>query len=113
VARLAVTGRRIGAPKKKQQRFHLDRRADLIADKVESEGKADDLLTSCRLADSLDVTEQWVITTRRDNCGPPFIQPFPEVIRYRRGDVTKWLRARAPVCGDGRKRLSLTHHENP
>jgi hypothetical protein len=75
-----------------KQRHHLDRRAGL-AD--EGKGNADELLTSKQVADWLGITEFWIWKGRRDNFGPVFVQPFPEVIRYRRGDVIKWLRERA------------------
>ena len=97
MAKPKIAGHRTGAPKK---RFHFDRRADGLADRCEKDGKADDLLTSCRLADLLDVTEQWVITNRREGSGPPFIQPYPEVIRYRRGTVVQWLRERARLASE-------------
>jgi hypothetical protein len=85
-------------PKKdgdRDQRFHLDRRAGRLADEIESKGKADDLLTEGEFADSLGITRQRVWNIRVRNIGPPFVSPFPEVVRYRRGDAVKWLRARA------------------
>jgi hypothetical protein len=91
VARPEVTGCR---------RHHLDRRAGRLADEIAGEGKPDDLLTSFEVAGCLSVTEQWMWTGRRENYGPVFIQPFPEVIRYRRGDVVKWLRARARLAAE-------------
>jgi hypothetical protein len=88
----------VARPEKKKesgQRFHLDRRAGRLADDIEGKGKSDDLLTQDELADSLDVSEQWVWTSRVKNNGPPCFQPYPEVVRYRRSEVVKWLRARA------------------
>jgi predicted DNA-binding transcriptional regulator AlpA len=86
------------APKKKvigSKRFHFDRRAGRIADEIEGKGKPDDLLTQFEIADCLDVCRQWMWTSRAKDNGPPFVRPFPEVVRYRRSDVVKWLRARA------------------
>ena len=79
----------------RDQRFHLDRRAARLADEIERKGKADDLLMEDEFADELGVTRQRVRVLRVQKIGPPFIQPFPEVIRYRRGDAVKWLRVRA------------------
>ena len=83
---------------KPKQRFHLDRRADHIADA--GKGPPDQELTAKEIADWLGVTEAWVLTAKRENCGPPFIQPYPEVTRYRRGDVIKWLRGRARMVAN-------------
>jgi hypothetical protein len=115
VARPEVAGRRRGAPKKTKdtdetsslrQRHHLDRRADRLAD--EGKGNADELLTQQQVADWLGVCEQWMLTGRSQNYGPVFVRPFPEVIRYRRGDVVKWLRTRARLAADG-IRLNQSH----
>jgi hypothetical protein len=80
------------------KKFHLDRRAGSIADA--GKGAADDLLTSCEMAVWFGVTEQWLILGRRRGYGPPVSQPFPEVIRYRRGDAIKWLRERARMAAN-------------
>ncbi|XIA62196.1 hypothetical protein ACFIOY_21380 [Bradyrhizobium sp. TZ2] len=90
-----------------KQRHHLDRRADRLADEGEK-GAADELLSSCQVAHWLGVSENWMSSGRIRNYGPPITQPFPEVIRYRRRDVVKWLRARASVCVDQRIRLNET-----
>jgi hypothetical protein len=87
------TGRRIAAPKK--IRFHFDRRAGRLADEIERAGKPDDDLTPQELADALGVTKTWTWLTRGNETGPPFIQPFPEVVRYRRSNAVRWLRERA------------------
>ena len=81
----------------KRQRHHLDRRADRIADQGESKGNANDLLTAAEVAEMLEITEQWVNQCRIKNHGPRFIETPSKatVIRYRRGDVIKWLRERA------------------
>jgi hypothetical protein len=76
------------------QRHHLDRRADRLADEGEK-GASDELLTSRQLAHWLEITEQWVHVGRTCGYGPPFIEPFPKVIRYKRRDVVRWLRTRA------------------
>ena len=85
-------------PKIVSKRHHIDRRADALADA--GKGNPDELLTQCQLADWLNTTEAWVIIGRAKNYGPPYVQPFPEVIRYRRGDIIKWLRARARLAAN-------------
>jgi hypothetical protein len=81
-----------------RQKHHLDRRADRLI--TEGEGKADDLLTTQEVADWLGVSGQWVLLGRCENYGPPFVKPFPEVTRYRRGDVIKWLRERVRLAAN-------------
>jgi len=101
VARPEVTGRRTSAPKKKNdkwQRFHLDRRADQIADAAK--GPADDLLTTREIAYWFGVSEQWVTLGQRENYGPPYVRPYPEIIRYKRGEAIKWLRGRARLVAN-------------
>jgi hypothetical protein len=93
----------VAKPEPKQQRHHLDRRAARLADEVESEGTADDLLTSQQTADCLGVTDQWMWTGRVQNYGPPFVKPFPEVTRYKRRDVVRWLRSRARLHATARE----------
>jgi hypothetical protein len=92
----------VAKPEVTKQRHHLDRRADRLADEGEK-GAADELLSSCQVAHWLGVTEQWVVAGRLKNYGPPFTQPFPEVTRYKRRDVVKWLRARARVYASTRE----------
>jgi hypothetical protein len=85
----------IKSPPKQQappRSHHLDKRASVIADS--GAGDPDDLLTSRDVAHWLGVTEQWVETGRVKNYGPPFTRLSPKVIRYRRGDIVKWLRSR-------------------
>jgi predicted DNA-binding transcriptional regulator AlpA len=84
VARPEVTGKK----------HHLDRRADRIAAEGE-DGNGDDLLSSRQVADWLGVTQEWVELGRSKNYGPRFTRLSPKVIRYRRADVLKWLRARS------------------
>jgi predicted DNA-binding transcriptional regulator AlpA len=82
-----VTGR-TGAPKK----HHLDRRAaTIIAIDV---GADDELLSTPQVADWLGVSTQWLEIGRCKKCGPKFMRIGPRVIRYRRGDVLEWLKAR-------------------
>jgi hypothetical protein len=103
VARPKTAGRRSAAPKP-DPRFHFDRRAGRLADEIERGGKADDLLTSDELADLLGVTRQWTWLTRTNGTGPPATRPFPEVVRYRRGNAVRWLRDRARLRAAMRER---------
>ena len=75
------------------QKFHLDRRADKIAASIEA-GDDDALLTTRQLADWFDVSTQWVEQGRIRKYGPPFVRIAARSVRYRRGDVLKWLKAR-------------------
>ena len=74
------------------KKHHIDRRADqIVADGV---GAADDLLDTRQVADWLGVSIQWVEIGRSKNYGPKFTRMSARSIRYLRGDVLKWLKAR-------------------
>lgn len=98
-----TAGRRVVAPKKiyppkrigDGRSFHLDRRADSLANEIARAGKPDDLLTQDELAAALSVTTQWLRIIRHDNTGPAHTKPFPTVTAYGRGIVVKWLKVRA------------------
>ena len=70
---------------------HLDRRAAKL---VNEPGDDDDLLKTPTTADWLGVSDQWLETGRIVGYGPPFLKIGQRMIRYRRGDVRKWLRSR-------------------
>jgi hypothetical protein len=71
---------------------HIDRRADQII--AVGAGAADDLLDTRQLADWLGVSTQWVEIGRSKNYGPPFKRLAARTVRYMRGDVWKYLKAR-------------------
>jgi predicted DNA-binding transcriptional regulator AlpA len=72
---------------------HLDRRADgIVAVNV---GAEDELLSTRQTADWLGVSTQWLEIGRGKNYGPKFMRVSSRVIRYRRGDVIKWLNTRS------------------
>jgi predicted DNA-binding transcriptional regulator AlpA len=75
------------------QRHNLDRRAHQIVD-LGGSGSDDQLLHTREVADWLGVSTQWLEIGRSKNYGPKFTRVGPRVIRYRRGDVLKWLRER-------------------
>jgi hypothetical protein len=70
---------------------HLDRRADKLVDQP---GDDDDLLKTEEAADWLGVSPQWLEIGRGVGYGPPFLRISPRMIRYRRGNVRRWLRKR-------------------
>jgi hypothetical protein len=73
---------------------HIDRRAHQVI--AAANGGADDDLLSCaELAEWFGVSKQWLEIGRIKNYGPTFRKLGPHQIRYRRGDVLKWLDARA------------------
>jgi predicted DNA-binding transcriptional regulator AlpA len=75
------------------QRHHLDRRANALA--AQCPGDASDLIDSRQLANWFGVSKLWVELGRTKNYGPPFVRLGPKLIRYRIGDVSRWLDARA------------------
>ena len=79
------------APKKRSH--HLDKRARSLAE--QTPGAPDDLLNTAQLADWLGVSILWLELGRNKNYGPRFMKLGPRMVRYRRGDVLRWLDARA------------------
>lgn len=79
-------------PSSAPTKHHLDRRADKIV--AADVGADDELLTTRQVADWLSVSTQWIEIGRSRHYGPEFTRVGPRVIRYRRGDVLKWLRER-------------------
>lgn len=81
-------------------RHHLDRRAlQLLAlanpAAPPTTTKDDDLLSTKQVAAWLGVSEQWLELGRKKNYGPHYVRLGPRCIRYRRGDVIRWLKGRA------------------
>jgi hypothetical protein len=74
-------------------RLHLDRRAAQLAT-VEADKDADGHLTTLQVANWLGVSTQWLEIQRGKEGGPPFLRLAPQMIRYRRDDVVKWLKDR-------------------
>jgi predicted DNA-binding transcriptional regulator AlpA len=76
--------------------FHFDRRAgELIQSGV---GPPDDLLTSHEMCRWFGVSRGWFEYARQRNYGPPYVK-FGRRVRYRRGDILKWLEERKVVPG--------------
>ncbi len=80
------------------KRLHLDRRANQLAAEP---GDDDELLDSINLADWFGCSPQWVDNGRTYGYGPPYVELAPRMIRYRRGDVRKWLAERARLRTNG------------
>ena len=77
-----------------QGRHNLDRRA-LALIEIANENSDDELLSTPRTAVWLGVSPEWLEIGRSKGWGPPFCRISPRRIRYRRGDVKKWLEGRA------------------
>jgi predicted DNA-binding transcriptional regulator AlpA len=77
---------------------HLDRRASVIVE--QSQGGADDLLTTREVADWLGVSHQFLEIGRLKSYGPKFVRVSSRLIRYKRGDVLAWLKSRTH-CSTG------------
>lgn len=80
----------------KKSKHHLDRRADRIDLPAADD---DQLLSTKQLAALLAVSEQWVEVGRSRGYGPRFEKLGPRCVRYRRGDVRRWLAERARQHG--------------
>jgi len=86
--------------KQAEPRFHIDRRAEALANKLAAEGDANDLVDTCRLARWLGVSRQFLEIGRSRGFGPRFIRLSSRRVRYRRLDVLAWLdeRTHAGTC---------------
>src|SRR5262249_2287794 len=76
------------------QRYHLDRRAHVIAATIDDNDK---MLNTRELAELLGVSTQWVEIERCKGSGPPFVRLGPRMVRYRRNAVRAWLKQRARI----------------
>ncbi len=81
------------ASKTAPTKHHIDKRADRIVGA--DIGADDELLSTQAVANWLGVSVQWVEIGRSKNYGPPFRKISARCIRYLRGDVLKWLKARS------------------
>jgi hypothetical protein len=75
-------------------RLQIDRRAGQLAATVVPDADADHLMTTLQVANWLGVSTQWLEIMRMQAGGPPFLRLSPQMIRYRRDDVVKWLKER-------------------
>jgi predicted DNA-binding transcriptional regulator AlpA len=93
-----------------RKRYHLDKRAqdiidrlvrefkDLLKDRKDRDSKTislDQMLSTPQLAVLLGVSEVWLETLRQKKQGPKWIVLGPRCVRYRMGDILAWLKARA------------------
>ena len=74
------------------RRLHLDKRAHTLA---AAPGSDDELLTTTQMAAWLSVSTQWLEIGRHKGYGPPFERLGPQLIRYQRGKVRRWLNSRS------------------
>ncbi len=74
------------------RKHHFDKRADQIIEA--GAGDDDDLLSTIQVAAWFGVSKQWLEIGRHEGYGPPFVRVGPNRIRYRRGDVRRWLLTR-------------------
>jgi predicted DNA-binding transcriptional regulator AlpA len=74
---------------KNQHRHHLDCRAHVLVER--GEGPADELLRTREVAAWLGISVPWLEIARSRGFGPAFVRVSARCVRYRRGDVLKWL----------------------
>jgi hypothetical protein len=87
-----TNSRKTGAIKHDPKSHHIDRRAhNIVAANV---GAGDELLDTNATAAWLGVSMQFLEIGRSKGYGPKFTKISPRCVRYRRGDVLRWLRAR-------------------
>jgi hypothetical protein len=79
--------------KSKPKRHHLDRRAHALAAQAVT-NNPEELMDTRAVAEWLSVSTVWLEIGRSRGYGPRFTHLSARVIRYRRGDVLKWLKAR-------------------
>jgi predicted DNA-binding transcriptional regulator AlpA len=81
----------------KTKRYHIDRRAAVVADLLIN-GDPDEALNTRDAARLLGVSTQFLEIGRGRGTGPKFTRLSPRMIRYLRGDLVAWLRERAHSC---------------
>jgi predicted DNA-binding transcriptional regulator AlpA len=84
----------VAAIRVRQPKFLLDRRAQYIAN-LAIGADPDMLLVTKQLAEWLGVSVQWLEIGRSRGYGPPYKKLGRKSIRYRVGDVLKWLDERS------------------
>ena len=83
-----------------ERKYHLDRRAGLLATVGAAAGSGTDLLNTAQLAAWLAMSAEWAYIGRSQGYGPPFVKKAGKVF-YRRGDVIAWLCERSRHRGSG------------
>jgi hypothetical protein len=78
-------------------RHHLDRRAEALIE-IANAGTDDELQNTPRTAAWLGVSPEWLEIGRSRGWGPPFVRLSPRRVRYRVGDVKRWLAERSHRC---------------
>ena len=78
----------------KPKRHHIDRRAAKLVEAEQISNDPDQLLSTKELADWLGCSPEWCEIARHRAYGPKFVKLSPRRVRYRRGDVVKWLAGR-------------------
>jgi hypothetical protein len=84
--------------------LHIDKRIDQVLDAPDSEGGADDMMTTRAVAAWLGVSVAWLEIHRGRDDGIPYHQYTNRMVAYRRRDVLDWL--------DSRRRRSTTDYNN-
>jgi hypothetical protein len=80
--------------KPSQSKLHLDKRAEAIILAVPPDASDDDLLTTMQVANWFGVSTQWLEIGRVRDYGPPWVKLAPQMVRYKRSVLLKWLKAR-------------------
>ena len=70
---------------------HIDRRAGSL---IATPGDDNDLIDTQELAAWLGVSTQWCEIGRSRGFGPKFLKLGRRMVRYKRGDVIRWLKSR-------------------
>ena len=81
-----------------KRKYHIDKRAHAIPGA--DIGADDELMSTQAVANWLGVSTQFLEIARCKGHGPQFTKISPRCVRYLRGNVLKWLRARAQSCTD-------------
>jgi hypothetical protein len=74
--------------------MRIDTRAEHLLTLQVSEGDDNALLSSLQVAKWLKYSLIWLKKARERGTGPAYQKPNAITVRYRRGDVKKWLKMR-------------------
>src|SRR5438477_7707224 len=78
-------------------KHHIDRRAIAVIEEATLRSD-DELMPTPNCAIWLGVSDQWLEIGRTKGWGPPFVKLSPRRVRYRVGDVKRWLAERSHRC---------------
>ncbi len=79
------------------RKFHLDRHADRIAERIARSGDADHMISTITLAEITETSKEFWEGLRCHGLGPEFVKLSPRKVRYRVDALVEWLNQRSHI----------------